>query len=404
METRPLFTRRSLLCGLVAALIAAWCAGIYLATHQMEGLFNDFAFYWAGARMLAHGRNPYDVAAMRGILDQVGLHPASALGYSYPLAFAYLMVPLGLLPPLVAGAIFSLVSLTAFGLAVAALFAPLENLSWAELLILAYGAGSFVPVTGSLRMGQVNLLVLLLLALALRGVAPAGSIVAASAIKLYPVVGLLALLPRGRKGLVRLLLGGAAFAALVLVPNLVAGFRPQMLEMFTPDAYYTNESINGFLSRLAGAAWHTAPALAPGLHVEPLMVLVAAVLGMLTFAAVLLTRGRPWAGCLALLLAYAVVAAPRNSLWDFAPILIAMAWCWSLVRARPLLGAVLAAGWALIQVQQTIYDFGPDPQMGRAWLGLLGSTALYGALLLAGLTAFLVFSEARRSGDEALGR
>lgn len=390
-----MFTRRSLLCGLVAALIAAWCAGIYLATHQMEGLFNDFAFYWAGARLLAQGRNPYDVAAMRGALDQVGLHPASALGYSYPLVFAYLMVPLTLLPPLVAGVIFSILSLTAFGLAVAVLFAPLENLSWAELLILAYGAGSFVPVTGSLRMGQVNLLVLLLLALALRGVASTGSIVAASAIKLYPIVGLLALVPRGRRGLVPLLLGGAAFVALVLIPNLVAGFHPQMFEMFTPDAYYTNESINGFLSRLAGAVWHTAPALMLGLHVEPVMVLVAAVLGLLTFAAVLLTKGRPWAGCLALLLAYAAIAAPRNSLWDFAPILIAMAWCWTLVRARPLLCALLVAGWALIQVQQTIYDLGPDPQMANAWLGLLGSTALYGALLLAGLTAFLVFQEAR---------
>lgn len=391
-ERSPLISRRCLLLGLLAALVATWSAASYLFTHRLSGLYNDFDFYWASGRMVMEGRNPYDMAAMKAMLEQAGLQPASTDGYSYPLLFAYLMVPLSLLPPLVAGVLFSLLSLAALALAVGLLFTPLEQASWPELLVMTYGAGSFAPITGSLRMGQVNLLVLLLLALAFRGVRSGTTVALASSIKLAPVVGLLALVAHGPAGRKRLLAGALGFGVLALLPNLLTGFHPPLFRMFTPDAYYTDESVNGFLSRLAGAAWHTAPGLVTGLPVEPVMVLVVALLGGLTFAVVLLARGRPWEGCLALLLAYASIAAPRNSLWDLAPLLLALAWCWPLVTTRPLLRLLLVGGWGLMQLQQSIYDAGPQVQAPHALLGLLGSTALYGAVLVAALTGFLLLT------------
>lgn len=387
----PLLERRGLVCGALAAAIAAGVAAAHVVTHRMAGLFNDFDFYWAAGRLLAQGRDPYDVAAARGVLAAAGLHPASTLGYSYPLLFAYPMQPLSALPPLVAALVFSALSLAAFALAVALLISALPPLPWPELGALGCAAGCFAPVTGSLWMGQVNLLVLLPLALAFRGAAPAASVAVAAAVKLFPVVALLTFLPRGREGRRGLMVGAACFLVLALAPSAVAGFeRPRLLDMFTPDGYYTDESINGFLSRLAGAEWHTSPALVHGLPVEPVMVVAAALLGAAALAVVLRRRGAPREGCLSLLLVYGAIAAPRSSLWDFAPLLIALVWCWPRVRARPAGAAALIAGWALIQAQQEVYDIGPAAQAASSALGLLGSLGLLGALVAGVVCAVLV--------------
>jgi Glycosyltransferase family 87 len=390
LSEADLVTRRSLLCGVVAAILAAWYQAANVAAHGPSGLYNDFYLYWGGIKLLGAGHDPYDVAAMGPILQQAGLHPATGMGYTYPLLLAYLMLPLSLLPPFEAGLLFSFISLAGLVLAVALLLAPLSRLPWWELGLLVVGVATFAAVDGTLHFGQANLLVLPLLALAFRGAARSCSLALASAVKLYPVAGLLAFLPRIRQEWRWLALGGGAFVALSVIPNLLGGgHSPHLGEMFTPDAYWTDESINGFVSRLAGARWHTAPPLIPGLPVEPTMVALAALLGMAALAVVLVVRGRPWDGCLALLLAYATVAAPRNSLWNFLPVLVPMAWCWPRVRRRPLLLAILLAGWGLIQLQLQVYSDGGALQQ-TALLGLLGSVALYGGLVVAGLTAYLL--------------
>ena len=392
---RVLLTRRSLLLGVVASLIAVWMAAANVATHGSVGLFNDFYPYWASVKLLAGHHDPYDVVAAWRVLDRARIPESITLGYTYPALLGYLMLPLAWLPPLPAAVLFSVAGLVAFTLAVALLLAPLGRLPWAELALLAAGAGTFVAITGSLFIGQANLLVLLPLALAFRGMARAASLALATAIKLYPVVGLLAFLPRGGRDRRQLLLGAVAAVGLTIIPNLLSGAHsPHFAQMFTPDAYFTNQSVNGFLSRLAGGPWHTAPPLLPDLAIERPMIAICAALGALTLAVVFGARGAPWDGCLALLLVYGTIAAPRNSLWNFAPLLLAMAWCWPRVRHRPCLLGVLLAAWALIELQAKVFEGGPPLQSGNAWLGLLGSIAFYGALLLGGLVAYLLLAGA----------
>jgi hypothetical protein len=285
--------------GCFAAVVAAWDAGTYLLIHRLSGMFNDFDFYWASARLITRGRDPYDLVQMHQVLASIGLHPSSAMGYAYPLALAYLMVPLSFLPPLVAGLVFSGISLVALAAAATMLLAPLRGLWWVERLAIAFAIGSFVPITGSLRMGQINLLVLLLLVVAFRGLARASTLALAGAIKLSPVVGLFSFPPSqwwSRRGL----LGGAAiFGIVTVLPSLVArGARLPVLGMLAPDAYYTNESVNGFVGRLGGAIWHTAPALLPRLPLEPTMLASVAVLAAVTVAVVLVNGWRSTDGVL----------------------------------------------------------------------------------------------------------
>jgi Glycosyltransferase family 87 len=393
-----LLTCRSLLCGCATVPIATGQQVFEFAAYGRDFLFNDFYLYWGSAKLLALGHDPYDLAMMTAILKEAGLHPVMGLGYSYPLLLLYLMLPLTLLPPFTAGLVFSGLSLIALAFAVALLMAPLSRLPWSELALLTLGAATFFPVTGTLRFGQANLLLLFPLALALRGVAGPIALAAASAIKLYPVAGFIAYLAHGRHGWRSLWLGGLAFVALSLAPNMISGHRAgHLVEMFTPDAYWTNESLTGFISRLAGGPWHTAPPLVPDLPVEPVAFAVTALLGCAAVAAVLAVRGHPWDGCLALLIAYATLAAPRNSAWNFCSLLLAFAWCWPQARRRPIPLAILLAGWLMIQFQSQVYEAGPGLQQ-TARIGLLGSVTLYGALLVTALTAYLLL-ERRRAGS-----
>jgi Glycosyltransferase family 87 len=385
------------LAGVLAALVAAAFEAKTVADHGPAGIFNDFHLYWAAARVLLTGHNPYDLAVLKATLAAEGSHATIGTGYSYGLFFAILLVPLGLLPLSLAAPLFALLSLVGLALAVALLLGSLGRLPWWETLLLALAAGGFVPVRGSLYFGQANLVLLPLLALAFAGVGRASLLAVVSAVKLYPVVGFGTFLARSRADLVRMLLGLCLFGVLVAAPNLLihAGRGP-LFEMFAPDAYWTDQSINGFVSRLAGAPFTSVKPLLPGLPVTPVMLTLAAALGMLALAATLVARGRPWDGCLSLLIAYGVIAAPHNSLWNFAPILLAMAWCWPRVRLRPGLLVVLVVGWFLIEAQSWINVVEPHLYVRSPALGLLGSLALCGALLIAGLNAALLLRSQRR--------
>jgi Glycosyltransferase family 87 len=375
--TEPLLNGRGVRWGAWAGLLAIAADAPALAVNRdspsLGGLFNDFADYWAAARILGAGGDPYDVRLLAGVLRDAGVHTLVGTGYSYPLLLAELLRPLAALPLPVAGALFTAGGVACLLLAVALLLSPLRC-SRREAFALATAAGLFLPVTGSLYMGQVNPYLLPPLALALRGVAAGGGLAAAAAVKLYPAAAALAFASLGRRGLRPLLVTAAATLALALGPNLLAGrwsYGGSLLAMFGPDPFWSNQSLNGWLSRT----------LPPELPVTPLMVTLAAALGALT-AAVAARQREGWPGAFALLLWYGVVAAPKNSLWNFAPLVVVMAYAWTLVRGRAAATALLALAWAAMEAPLLT---------PAAWLG---SVPLTGALLLGGVLAWALLERA----------
>ena len=389
----PLLTRRGLLCGAWSCLLTvqAFTLGLLVnrADPSVGGLFNDFADYWAAARILDLGGDPYDKHLLAQVLQQSGLHTLVGTGYSYPLLLAEVLRPLGLLPPLVAGALFAAAGLACFGLAVAFLLSPLRTAWWPQVLALATMAGTYAPAGGSLFMGQVNLVLLPLLVLAFRGAAPPAGLALSAAVKLFPAADALAFLALGRRGLRPLLATGAATVCLALGPNLLTGhwsYGDSVLAMFGRDPYWTNQSLNGWLSRLL-------PASAP---VTPIMVAVAAALGALAVAVAARQR-RAWPGAFAVLLCYAVLAAPKNSLWNFTPLLVVIVYTWTLVRDRPAAVALLVAAWALADVLAPAAWLAGQASIQSAWLS---SLPLYGALLLGGLLSWALLRAPRPEPDD----
>ena len=320
-----------------------------------------------------------------------GVYVETGSGFSYPLFFAHLMRPLALLPPATAAAIFSTLSLVALAFAVAILLGSLPQLRWPLALAGGVVAGLFPPVIGSLYFGQANLFVLLLLAIAYRCVVPGPMLGIASAIKLYPVAGFLAALterpPRWR----RLGIGIAVLGALLLLQLGTGGgsFSGRTGYFLGPDTYWSNESINGWLSRLGiDSTWTHAPL--PGFPVEAAMLTIVLLLTVATVLVLLRAQTYTWEGAVALSLWLGVVSAPKNSLWNFTPLLLAITFVFVRLAGRWWLAAVGVLGWLLIELQAqldgaraTVYQASP----GLAWFSSVG---LYGALILGGLCAYVL--------------
>src|SRR5207249_1365455 len=148
-------------------------------------------------------------------------------------------------------------------------------------------------------------------------------------------------------------------------------------------------AIHGRLGRLGLASPWTPPPC-PGRPVEQLMLAAVAILAALTVVVLLLADKRPWECALALSLWLGVVAAPKNSLWNFTPLLLCVVFIWTTVRGRWWIVAIGACGWILLEVQAqldsaraTVYQSSP----ALAWLSSVG---LYGALIIGAVTAFVL--------------
>jgi hypothetical protein len=345
--------------------------------------------------LLNRGQDPYNVAALAAVQQAAGVYVETGSGFSYPLFFAHLMRPLALLPPATAATIFSTLSLIALAFAVALLLRSLPQLRWPLALTGGVVAGLFPPVIGSLYFGQANLFVLLLLALAYRAVFPGAMLGIASAIKLYPVGGFLAALtarpPRWRV----MAVGIGMLAALLLLQLGTGGgaLSGRSGYFLGPDTYWSNESINGWLSRLAiDSTWTRAPL--PGLPVEAVMLAIVLVLTVATVLVLVRAPGRPWDGALALSLWLGVVAAPKNSLWNFTPLLLCITFTVARLAGRWWLLVLSGIVWFLIELQAQLdaarnsaYQASP----AQAWFSSVG---LYGALILGAVTAYVLLRPA----------
>ena len=357
-----------------------------VATRGSSGLFNDFYDYWAAASLLNRGHSPYDIAALHTVQQAAGLQSETGTGYSYPVFFAELLRPLALINARTAAFVFALLSLVGVVLGIAVLLSSIPNLRWPIAVAGGIAAGLFPPLIGSLYFGQANLLVLLPLAIAYRCVMPGPMLGIASAVKLYPASGFLAALVQRRW---RALRNGLALLAILLAFQLAApgGGIATAGSFLAPDTYWSNESINGWLSRLGIASTWTRPPF-PGLPVEPLMLLLVALLVLFVIAVLLRVPRSRWEGAFALCLWLGVVCAPKNSFWNFTPLLISIVFAWLELGRRWWLFAVGVFGWLLLEAQAqldsaraTVYLASPD----LAWLSSIG---LYGALIIGGVIAF----------------
>ncbi len=377
---------------MLAAVAAAAAVGVQVLVRGAGGLFNDFYDYWGAAALLGQGASPYDLGALAEMQRSAGLHPELGGGYSYPLLFAQLLRPLALLRPGPAATLFALLSLVALALAVGLLLGAVRPLSWPEALGGGLLGGLFAPITGSLYFGQANLLLLAVLAVAYRGVAAEALVAVSAAVKLYPATGLLVPLAQGRRGALRALAGLILLGALLLIPQLGHGgrdFGSLLPELVRPDTYWSNQSINGWLSRLALPSKEMRPPL-PGLPVEAAMLALGFLVLAVTMAILLAVRGEPQDGGLALAIWAGLVVAPKNSLWNFAPLLLCLSFAWPRVRSRPRVLIALAIGVLLIEAQAAINlarDWIYQPSPALTWLSSMG---LYGALLIGSVVAFLV--------------
>jgi hypothetical protein len=383
--------------------------------------YNDFHHYYLAAKLVAEGHSPYDIAALAEIARREGLTFLIGTGYSYPLPFALAMLPLTLLPFAAAVLLFNALSLAAFGAAVGWwLRWTLRTVpSLRRQAAIAMLAGAYPPVYGSVANGQANLLVVALLAVGVMLLFAAGTqrrlggavaVGLAALVKLVPaiLVAPLLLARRARDAAAIAATIAITLGAAILVAPFANSGSQWLIQLLGPDSYFTNQSINGFVSRVVRDSDRTL-ALAPGAF-DPGIVGLAAAAAFALLNAVILWRARyrladssVLAIAFGLAIAAAVIGAPKNSFWNQTALLIPVGLLlWVDLRAglglaRKRLERLLIALWfggAL--VQQGLWMAAP-PKAGAAapLVTLATSAALYGALAL-----WLVF--ARRLGAPAI--
>ncbi len=305
---------------------------------------NDFHDYWLAGRLVLDGRSPYDIGALRDLAAQQHLSLEVGGGYSYPLPFALAMVPLAALPFEVALVIFNAASLAAFGLTVAAW------IMWAygrspdrsrRRLALALGAGLYPPVYGTVVNGQANLVVLPLLAvgavLALDGADArrrlGGGLLLglAAVVKLVPAVLIVPLALARRFGAAAGVVAGGlgALAIAVAIAPWAAAGSGGLASNLDPDPYYTNQSINGFVTRLVQPTSRTSALFPQAFEPRPAMIVLTAFLAAATalvlwhYRATLATRRGAAIG-IGLALVAGVAGAPKDSFWNESLTLVAV--------------------------------------------------------------------------------
>jgi hypothetical protein len=305
---------------------------------------NDFHDYWLAGKLILQGQSPYDSAALAETARREGLSFLVGGGYSYPLPFAVAMVPFALLPFVVAVAAFGAISLVLFGLTVAAWLVWAHgraSVAGRRRFVAALAAGLYPPVYGTVAMGQANLVLFPLLGigtvLVLDGSTSArrflgGLLVGLAAIvKLVPGVWAVPLGLGRRFGAALGIVVGAlgSLAAAVAVAPWAAAGSGGLASLLDPDAFYTNQSINGFVSRLVVSSDNSVAPWNGGFDPRPVMVVATAAFGLLTLAVLWRARGRMrsrrgLALGLGLALVAGIVGAPKDSFWNGSIALVAV--------------------------------------------------------------------------------
>jgi hypothetical protein len=397
--------RRILLAAAVLAhlVLAGWIASRPPGTARFAQV--DFNTYYAAAVLQAEGRNPYDGAATETLLRKDGLAYIPSSNYIYPPYLAAALIPGLFLPPQILGLLWYLASLSGLGLALwlilrgQGLVPSAARPAWQDAFLFAC---LFAPVRHSLYVGQVNALLLLLVAITFlacqRGhQAAAGvSLGIAALIKISP--GLLALhflFARRFRALAAFALTVLGLPAVTLPlfwTDLQAFFAIVPARLSQPMPHLVNQSLNGFFSRLFTANAFTEPLAAADPASVLLLVRLAGAAVAVWVALQLAIRRRELhrhadlslGALLTLLLLVSPFAWENLYLLLLFPIL-------ALLRRQDRLGVrgrqALVLVIALISSQRLWDAFtnAPADFPGLRQASLLLSLGLYGALLLLGL-------------------
>ena len=392
---------------LILATAAMLMPLIQWAWTSAYGSFNDFHDYWLAGKLLLAGQSPFDIQALRDLARSENLHFLVGSGYSYPLPFAIFMVPFAMLPFSVSLNLFMGISIAVFGLTVAIWTGGAHGWEPAlarRRLALALAAGLYPPVFGSVASGQANLILMPMLAgglvLALSGEAgrrAMGGVLLgfAAIVKLVPGIVVVPFVIGRRWGAAAGTIAaalGALVAATLVAPW--AADNGGLTKLFEPDSYFTNQSFNGFVTRLVNPSERTLPPFEHAFDPRLPMLALTVAFGLVTLAVLWrardrMTTPRGLALGLALALVAGVIGAPKNIFWNGAMALPAagllLAFDAADLRLRSLgrTDLILLGFWLAGAFVWTVLWLSPPSKTGLpVVVTLLQSSGLYGLLAL----------------------
>jgi len=413
--------RKPLTAGETILLVAAVFVAVNLAyggilTKLDPPAKNDFTSYYVAAHVLARGEPgalyyPEPVGSLLAqasqqhpwidVAHEAGLPDANY--YLYPPLFALVVLPLAWVPYKAAFDLWLAMNVLFLAAALALFLRSRDRNRLPAAAGCVILAAAFFPVWHHLKIGQSSLLLLLLLTAALvllrkgRDLAAGFCLSGAILLKLTPLVFIPLLLIHKK---FRAIAGSAlGIAALTILSVIGAGWQAQVtyFTRMVPllgagTAFYPNQSLNGFLTRLMGAGDYRLADLSANLWAPRILALVAAA------ALVALALGVMWRRAagrgrseieddFAALTILSLVASPIS--WEHHYVLLLLPG-WILIsrlasgraispRVTIAGGAALALAGSYVSVK-VFEKFGPGP-----FAPVLGSAALVGALTLFGL-------------------
>ena len=238
----------------VALIVLLFLPGVYLtladlipAPHQ-----EDFGAYYVAARAMSTGDSPYDPIAAARLAEASGVAQYSP--YIYPPLLALMLRPLAALPYSAAAAIWFVMSAAAL-LAALWLLRPVAGLPWRTYRWLMAAAFFLPPVHHTLQHGQINHVLLLLVAGgAVGGAGSAAWVGLAAALKVFPATLGGAYISSGRITALAMAIAGGAFttlAAWFVAPAASLEFVARVLPQLAADRRLApnNQSIYAVMAR-----------------------------------------------------------------------------------------------------------------------------------------------------------